>query len=192
MNQTKKIYITLTVFIALGLIVFVLIIYPFFKEIKQCSEDLFLARKDLALLENKAQKFLTSKQELWALIPDLEKIQKLFISPEIPIEFLQFLEKIAEQGNVLINISFSPQNQEEIMFFPFLNIQLSVSGACSDCLRFLEKLETGPYLIEIHQFTARELTEKQLRAEKHQDLCAGDSVFDLSIKVFTNNFPASL
>lgn len=192
MNQTKKNYIILASFLAVSSIVLIFIIYPFFKGIKQYSQDLFFTRKDLAVLENKAQKSLTSKQELLALRPDLEKIQKLFISPEIPIEFLQFLEQAAEQSNVLMNISFSSQSQEEITFFPFLNIQLSVSGVCSDCLRFLEKLETGPYLIEIHRFTAREFTKKQLKTEKYQNLYAGNSIFDLSIKVFTNDFPASL
>lgn len=192
MNRTNRIYITLAIFSALGLILLVLIIYPFFQEIKQHSQDLFLARKDLALLENKAQKSSASKQELQVLKPDLEKIQKLFISSEMPIGFLQFLEQAAGQSNTLINISLSSQKQEKIALFPLLNVQLSISGASSNCLGFLEKLETGPYLIEIYKFTARELTEKELKTEKYQDLSIGDSVFDLSIKIFTNHFTASL
>jgi len=191
MNLQKKIKIGLAVFLGIGFLLLTFVIYPLFEEIKKSSEELLLARQELAFIEEKTKQAPLLKEKFLAFKSDLEKIQKLFVDPEAPINFLQFLEKTAKNCNVVIDISLLPTREKEVVFFPFLSFRLSLIGSFPNCMKFLEKLEMAPYLIEIKDLTTRRLTEDQLKSEKYKEFSLGDVEFYLLIKVFANGSTSS-
>lgn len=189
MYQNNKIYFAVAGFLIAGLVLMIFVIRPLFKNIKEFSEQLFLFRQELVLLENKAQQSSVLEEKFQVLEPKLKRIKNLFVSSEMPVDFIQFLEIMAGESNVEINISLVPQKakSKEETAFSFLQFQLSVLGASPNCLQFLEKLETAPYLIEIDNLNVRRIAEEQLKTEKHQEFFVGDTEFNFSIKVFTNS-----
>ena len=57
-------------------------------------------------------------------------------------------------------------------------------GSSSDFLKFLEKIETGPYLIKIQNLNIRRLTEKELKSKGFSQFALGDVKASLSIQVY--------
>jgi len=127
--------------------------------------------------------FKQDDQTKKALIDTLEKIDDLFADPEVPIEFINFLEKNA--GKSQLSIEISPMAKKETEPWPSLSFQISTVGSFSNFLKFLEKLETGPYLIEISNLNVKKITEKELRSEKFETFSLSDVNALFLIKVLT-------
>ncbi|MBL7150148.1 MAG: hypothetical protein ISS84_00760 [Candidatus Pacebacteria bacterium] len=190
MNPNKKIIFTSGILGIISLIFIFLIIYPLFNNIKKNSEVLISQKKELASLEGEIENLKNFEKIYQAHHQNLEKIDKLFIDPEIPtdiIKFVGFLRKIAEDSQIPIDIS-SPTPKKEIAAdpWPSITFQVSCEGKFSNFGKFLEKIETGPYLIEILNLNTRRLTEKELKPKEFEEFSLADSSISLSIKVFTS------
>jgi len=173
MTLKNKINLSLIIFIILSVCLIVLVIYPLFKEIKNSSEELVSEKQKLFSLEKKIEN-LKEFQTLWLEIePNLKKIDQLFIDPQVPVEFVNFLEKIAKDSEILIEISSALPSKTEKDPWPSLLLKINSTAPFSEILKFLEKIETSPYLIEIQNLNARRLIE-------------GDAEITLSVKVYTS------
>jgi len=149
MNLNKKIIFTSGILGITELIFIFLVIYPLFDNIKKNSEVLISQKKELASLESEIENLKNFEKIYQTHHENLEKIDKLFIDPEIPtdiIEFVGFLRKIAEDSQISVDIS-SPTLKKEIAAdpWPSVTFQVSCDGKFSNFGKFLEKIETGPY-----------------------------------------------
>jgi len=124
MTLTQKIYLSLATFsvLSIGLIFF--LIHPLFIEIKKNSKDLISQKQTIQTLEAKIENLEKFKIFYQDLKPDLEKIETLFINPEVPIEFISFLEKTAEDCAVLAKISSAPAREIKTDPWPSMNFQI--------------------------------------------------------------------
>lgn len=190
MNPNKKIIFTSGILGIISLIFIFLIICPLLNNIKKNSEALISQKRELASLESEIENLKNFEKIYQSHRENLEKIDKLFIDPEIPtdiIKFVGFLRKIAEDSQISIDIS-SPTPKKEIAVDPWSSItfQVALKGKFSNFGKFLEKIETGPYLIEILNLNARRLTEKELESKEFEELPLANTSISLSIKVFTS------
>ncbi len=184
MPLNKKIYTSL-VFFALVILIFIfLIICPLLTDIKKDSQDFILQKNNFAELQlrkenfNQLRDFYQSRQE------ELKRIDNLFINRETPIEFIEFLEEKAKDSFLAIEISATFSKKAESEKWNFSNYQLSLNGSFPNILKFLEKIETAPYLIEISNLNIRKLSEKEKEFRSHDNV-EGDVWADLMIKVYT-------
>ncbi|PIV64969.1 MAG: hypothetical protein COZ90_00745 [Candidatus Nealsonbacteria bacterium CG_4_8_14_3_um_filter_37_36] len=185
MNIKNKINLSLVIFIILSIILILFAIYPLFKEIKINSEDLISKKQSLTFLEGKIEN-LKRYQTIWRQIePNLEKIDKLFIDPEVPVEFISFLEATARDCDLSVEIFPAPASKITEDPWPSLFFQISSTASFSKFLKFLEKLEASPYLIKIQNLNTRRLTEKDLELKLFKELSPGDTKNTLLIKVYT-------
>lgn len=184
MNSKQKTLFLIVTFLAISLFLIFGIILPWFKDIQLNSEKLFLVRKDLAILDQKATEIPELENKFQALGPELEDIEHLFVDSKTPIDFLRFLESMAKDSNLTIRVSLLPTKPKEVTAFPALNFELSLMGSFSNCFKFLEKLELAPYLIDIEDFTIVRLTEKQLESETYKALSLEGATFNLSLRAF--------
>ena len=181
----NKINLSLIVFSILIISLIVFVIYPLFEEIKNNSEDLISKKQKLLSLETKIEN-LGEFQGLWQEIePNFKKIDQLFIDPEVPVEFISFLETTARDCELPIEISPALPSKIEKDPWPSLFFQISSTTSFSKFLRFLAKIETSPYLIETQSLNARRLTEKELKLKEFEKFSLGDIKTTLSIKVYT-------
>lgn len=130
-----------------------LVIYPLFAGIQTESADLVSQRKELAKLEIKIQNFRNFQKSFQAYQPDLEKIEKLLIDPSEPVDLIDFLEKDAARFGLSLEIS-PLAFKEDDKPWPSLNFRLNLEGAFPDFLKFLERLESAPYLLEVRGLNA--------------------------------------
>lgn len=162
MHGNKKILITSIIF---GLIVFLLICFvvsPFLKGIKEDSEEIVALKKDLILSQNRVNNFENVKESYANMESSIERMDGLFINPNIPIDLIEFWEKIAKDSGVSIEISPVSLKKGETDPWDSMGFQLTLIGSFPDFLEFLEKIETSPHLIEIQNLNVKKTGMKAL------------------------------
>jgi len=154
MKNKNKIYTILSAFILLSLFLVVFLIWPLFKEIKKNSDDLILARSSIANLQTQINETNNFKKDYETYKADFIKIDQLFIDPNSPVDFIEFLENTASDYKITSQISLppsSPLNSKQ-----FILLQFASKGGFSDVLSFIKKIESGPYLIEIENLSIQD------------------------------------
>ncbi len=185
MHPRKQTIILAIIFGIVSLILVLLIIYPLFKEIKRNSEDLISAKRTLISLQTEIENLEQFKEIYKTLKPNLKRMKALFANPKVPINLIKFLEKTGTDSEVLIEISPASFKKTGTDPWSSIGFQISLIGSLPNCLKFLEKLETAPYLIEVQNFFAQWLSEDELRTKKYEGFSEGDVTANLLIKVFT-------
>lgn len=161
----NKINLSLLIFSVSIISLIFFVIYPVFKEIKTSSEDLISEKQNFTSLEIKIENLRNSQAFLSKIKPNLEKINQLFIDFEVPVDFINFLEKTAKECDVVIEILALPSKEIEKDSWPSVLFQISSIASFDKFLKFLEKIENSPYLIELQGLNIRKLSEKEIEKE---------------------------
>jgi len=181
-----KILLFVGVFIGLSALILFLVIYPFFKEIKKNSEDFVFEKNRLIQLNNEIERLRESEKLYHNHLEDIEKIDKLFVNAELPTEFMGFLEDNAAKSQVDITVSSAVSQKSESSPWPNISFQVSITGSFPNCLKFLEKLEIGPYVIEILNLNVSRPTETESRLSLESGIFSTTKVkMIILVKAFT-------
>ena len=160
MNALRKIYTSIVVFAIIFLLVVVLVVYPLFLKIKENSEQLADARKKLLSSAMEEELYIEVQELYKKRLPDLERITQVFIDPDAPLGLINFFEKEATTSAVQIEITSISKRAGTKDPWPSLLVQISAKGSFPNFLKFLERLENGPYLIEASEMNVKGLVEK--------------------------------
>lgn len=158
-NMKRKGFAVWLIVASLVFIFLILMIWFLFGKIKNGSDSLFLEKNKIAVLQKQIGDVESFKIKYNEYLPSLQKIDQAFVDPDNPLNFIEFLEKSAEDSNIELEISplsFTVEGGLKI-----LSLQLSSVGSFSGNLNFLEKLEKGPYLLYIEKLTLSEFRESK-------------------------------
>lgn len=161
------------------------LVFFLFKGVKNNSEAFSLEKEKIASLSEEKESRKKMEDVYKNYQPDLGEIEKVFIDPEVPIEFINFLEKTAGDSLVQLKILSMTKKTDKENAWPNLLFQISVTSSFSNFSKFLEKLENSPYLIETLELDVRALSEKELKSKEFENLSSTDTSTLLLIKVFT-------
>ncbi len=164
METKKEIYIIILGGSLIALFLFLIFVYSPFKEIQQKSQELISQKNSAFLLEKEFNKVENFKKRYESHQFDLEKIDNLFIDPQNPVKFIEYLEKSASELGISLEISTPSFLKEEP--FSFVVLQLFSSGDFSKILLFARELEAGPYLVEIQNLNIENYKDE--KASKKQ------------------------
>lgn len=180
MSSKTKIYVLITVVVGIGLGSVFLASRPLFEDIKDRSQRLTTIKKNKALLAQAEQDLIRAKSILDQHQQDLKKMENLFINPEEPVQFIAFLEKQAAKSDLDFKISsLGPTGKEKP--WPSFEFKIRVAGSGQDFLRFLEKLESAPYLVKITKIQVNRVGEKGVGGK--EKVSVGD--VEASINIIT-------
>jgi len=185
MTQNKKILLISIISGLISIVLIVFIIYPLFEKIRENSKKVSAVKQDLLLSRGKAGSLEQVKETYENLKPDLEKIDGLFVDPQVPINLIQFWEKTATESGISIDISPAFLKASEVDPWNSIAFQVTLIGSFPNFLKFLEKIENASYLIEIQSLTARRLIERELKPTEQEQYSLGDVRVTLLTKVFT-------
>jgi len=181
----NKIKIAIVIFLILTIIFVVFSIWPLFSGIKKSSANILSQKAALVILEAETKNLEEFKSYSQEIRPNLEKIDALFIDPEVPVDFIRFLEKTARESQASLKISPAFPTQITKDPWPTFLFQLTLTSSFPDFLKFLEKLESSIYLIEIQSLNISRLTETELKVPEFEKFSLGDVRARVSLKVFT-------
>lgn len=157
----QKIYLLIGFFVVVSVAMIVLFIYPTLREIIQGSQDIVSEKSRAAQITFETNELQYFKKQSQEYQPHLATIEKLLIDAENPINFIEFLETLARQFSLEANISLSPTVKSETLSgLPVATFQVDLKGDFRKIFLWIEKLETGPYLIKIQTVTIIQQIEK--------------------------------
>ena len=133
--------------------------------------------------EKEAAEFLKLSQ---AKEEDFKTIENIFVDAETPIGLIRFIEEIAATSNLAVKITPGTAAKQKGVPWPVMDFQLASSTSYPVFLRFLEKLENGPHLLEVQNTS---LTRD--RPSVGEENSAKDVSFTLLVQVFTGPLPES-
>lgn len=161
MKAKNKIYIVFAFFTlaSFGLIAF--FVYPSLRDIENGFGEILSYRSKgvLMSLQNTELDSFKKKHKDYEL--NLGKISKMFVDKKNPVDFIRFLESIALDSNVSINVNIvtlSKSKEKNPDNLP-ASFQIFAKGDFLDILKFSEKLETGRYLAKVKSLSLKEARE---------------------------------
>lgn len=157
MSSAKQIILISVGFGIILLLIVAFVICPLFQGIGAASNDFILAKKELSLSESELEKSEQFKDTYAKLESDLNKISQLFANPEVPIDLIEFWEKLAGQFNLSIDIAPVSLTAKQGDVWGSLGFRINLEGSFSDFLKFLQKTESGPYLSEVQNLSVKKL-----------------------------------
>jgi len=184
----KKLYLIVFLFVLVFGILLRVGVFPLINKIENNSNLLKFQRKALSVFENQVESFKAFQKDLPSYKATLENLENLFITEDAPIEFLEFLEREAENFNLTIKISPAKVTQRKDDLWKAVGFSVSGGGKFQDCLKFLERVEKGPFLVEISQLNIEKILERSSVLKEFEALQPGDIYFTLVIKGFTDEF----
>ena len=180
-KSIKKIYLLIAIFLGINILLCVFIIFFFLKPIKDSSQSFLEAREKLSFLTSQAKDFEKIKNFYTKHKSDFEKIDNAFINPDAPIDFINFLEKNAQDCQLQLKINSLIREQTKEGAMPGLFFQININGLFSNLLRFINRIEKGQYLVEITDFNIQFFRQDDSNA----DLLNSESQILLTIKAFS-------
>ena len=185
MNQ--KTIIAIATFFVVILLFTALAVFPLLQAIKRDSKDLesqYLKVLTAASAEKEVAEFL----EFFEVNEEsFNVIENIFVDAQTPIGFIQFIEEIAAASNLTVKITPDDPKKQKGVPWPVMDFQLASSASYPMFLRFLEKLENGPYLLLVQNAS---LTRE--RSSRDEENIAKDVSFTLLVQVFTGPLPEVL
>jgi len=158
----QKIFFSVFVFFLFLFVLSFFVIFPAFQnmsiisaETKMTKQDLDMRMSSVADYENSIKNYQTVKSQIYLL-------DDFFINEEESINFVDSLENIADNNNVLQNASLLTENKEIKNFYSIIPIQISVSGSLEDLLSYLKDLENLDYYINIKKLEIMENSMKNI------------------------------
>lgn len=183
--KLKQTYFTGAILGLIIILVIIVAILPLAKEIKKSYSSFISQKRELILLKMKAENLIKLQQQYLIFRDDLDKINEVFIDPETPIEFLKFLEEIAKNCQVPIEVSIGTVKEIKTDIWPSLSFQIFLKGSFPEVLKFIEKIENNPYLTKIEKLNIKRLSRDEVSAKDFVGFLPGDVRANLLIKVYT-------
>lgn len=137
------------------------------------------ARKTQELERLKAEEHSLSvfQETRSKLAGELQMLNALFVDPNNPIGFIEFLEDKAEALGLIIQIIPSAPKQAQGDLWPSMMFTVSSKGSFLAWTRFLEQIEYAPYLLQVQNV--------HIAATQETTPGKGVSEFSLELKLYT-------
>ena len=126
---------------------------PLWIGIKNNSDKIISIKSDAVALDVQSGQIEDFKKMYQSYRPNLEKMEKLFVDPQNPVDFIKFLEDAANISGVQEKISLLSAAQKDGL--QTIVFQVSSSEDFLRTLSFLEELEYGHYLVGIENVAIR-------------------------------------
>jgi len=185
MTTNKKIYLSLVIFFVASFCLIIFIVVFLFAGIEKNSNEIPIQKQKLVSLEAKIESLEKFKESYNEINPNLDKINNLFVDPEVPVDFMSFLEKTSRDCGISINTTLISAEKDDKDLWDFLSFQINSISSFSKFLIFLEKIENSPYLIEIESLNIRKLSEEDIKLKDFLGSSVGDVSTNLLIRVYT-------
>ncbi len=186
MTSKNKIYLYLILFSLFGGVLIVFLIIPTYRDIQKSLEEIVVQKQETAFLESKARDVEEFKKDYFKIKKSLEKIEVLFAKSEAPVGFISFLEKSSQDSFSPIEISYSVARKKGADSWPSMTFLINSQAPSFSFFQFLEKIESGPYLVEISNLNISKLREESFSEDQPEKGSFDYLRANLSLKVFTD------
>jgi hypothetical protein len=148
LKSKDKLYIISGVLIVIFACFIAFFIYPTLTDVIGHSQKLLADKAQDSLMQKELSELQAFKNNEYLYDANLQKADNLLIDARNPVDFVEFLERIAGQSQISVDVSLAPQVSGKPV--PFV---LNTTGSFSGTAAFSRRVETGPYLITINKLS---------------------------------------
>lgn len=160
LTAKQKIKIDAIIFVLVFITLIFFGISPLLSELFKTTKDLSSRKAVLKILENQITALQDFQNNSLAYQQNIQKLDSSFVSDEAPVEFIEFLEKLANNQGLEIALSSVKDASEKKGNRLTTAFQATIVGDYPVVLSFLKKLEQSPWLIKIDQVDINRIEEK--------------------------------
>ncbi len=150
-----KAYIPQVLISLASILVLVAVISFVFFDIIRGSAEIISQKGQDEFIELQNAELVRFKANREAYLPNFEKIASSFVDSNNPVNFIEFLENITSKSRVKSEIVWPNVRGDSAAKNSSLDFTILVEGQFLDILNFSEKLEYGPFLVEIKSLSVR-------------------------------------
>lgn len=156
METKNKIYLIVSFFAAIMVLLGYFFIFPLLSDIKEASSRLSREISEAAGKKEKTGLFSAFARDFPLYELNLRKIDGLFIDNKKPVNFIQSIEKLSAETGIESKISLPPAaGKQEAGPWPHITFKIEQSGDYKKINEFLKELENRPYLFKIQDFSIK-------------------------------------
>jgi hypothetical protein len=153
MRGRRSVFAAIAVFGIVSLVFIFVIVYPLFQGIKKDYDEAIEKKEKLIRLEEDKKRGREFEEILQRYEAEFVKMQTLFLDVDEPIAFFRFLDGISIESGVEIKKNPGVSKIQQGDIWPSLDVQIQGTGTFAGVKSFLQKVENGPYLVELEQVT---------------------------------------
>lgn len=160
MKKSKKIIIEAIAFPILVIILFLFLVFPLISLIEKKTREIIAIKKEFSLFEFQSKNINNIKQDYLEILPDIRKIDSMFLDPNVPVSLIRFWEDSAKSLGSKIEIV--PADIKGVSdFWPYIAFQLTFNGSFDNLLKFVKKADNVQYLTEIQSLIVEQPKDKK-------------------------------
>ncbi len=156
----NPVYIKIAIFLLMDILIIIFAIYPIIKDIEININELVSGQNNMAFLESQVNEIESFKKNVNLYKDNIDRALLMFINSENPVDFIKFLEAASSESEITSEISI-PVSKEDIKSATVV-FQISAIGKFSNVLKFLEKIESGSYLVKVQNLTLKKIEDSPL------------------------------
>ncbi len=162
MEIKNNIYQIISLFVVIILCLIGFLVWPLLQDIKNNSGKILSDNAKALFVETEIKELDAFEKKYVEYEPHLRKIEGVFVDVKNPIDFIRFLEKIALDSEVSIEINLLPEQKSSINgVLPSVFFQIYITGDFVNILKFSERMEFGDYLIMVNSMTIKKVSKNQ-------------------------------
>ncbi|HEA84594.1 MAG TPA: hypothetical protein ENI04_01265 [Candidatus Wildermuthbacteria bacterium] len=145
-------------------------LYYLLQGITEDYQTLLMTKKEEASITKDIENIAEFENISLTYESEFVSFQDIFINPDIPIPFIEFLESASQSS--LLELSIVAADPKEIKGDPWqsMDFQLTLEGYYPNFVEFVEKLEAAPYLIELRNLSIRKFKGRLDKPAGHGEL----------------------
>lgn len=163
METTTRKYL---LFILVAIIIIIsagFVILTLHSDIRDASDNYLTEKQELVTLKAHANQL--EEVDHQKIKENINEAQNLFSNPERPIEDILFLEEVAENNNLSMDVRVGQKQDSSVNPWSYLEFNLDLEGSFPDILYFLREIETRRWLFSIDSFSAEVLESFDIEDE---------------------------
>lgn len=157
----NKIFITILSVLGSLIVILVFGIVPLLQGISKDTRKLQTQKQELEIFKKETQEIENFQAFSQEKRQDLEGLELLFVSPETPIPFIEFLEQYAAPLGVELTIVPGEPKQVKGDAWPSLEFRISSIAPYPAAFALLKAIENSPFALEIKNVAMDALRENR-------------------------------
>lgn len=186
MTIKKKINLSIIILVLLVVVSSFFLFVPLLNSIKQDSDKFSFQKEQIYLLESRIKNLENFKKASSENEVSLKKIDGIFIDPAVPVDFITFIEKTADDLGLSHKISPSSSIKNKQDKWLSLVFEVNLGGSFPNLMKFLEKMENSIYLIKIKNLNISSSSGGGIKTKIGGDALSSDIESVVLIEVLTH------
>lgn len=182
MNLKNKIIVGLISFLLLFLALFFFVIAPIIYQLRKTGQAMKEQEKTVNSLEKRIamardfRSFYNKEKDNFSVLDEI------FINPQIPTDFIDFLDETANSYNLNVSYFLTAPAKLGKDLWPSLGFQIITVGPFSSSTKFIKKLESSIYLLDIQSV---EISKAEVNESDASEIGSVKVKTNISAKIYT-------